>query len=170
MVNKIYLLGKLMFIKKILLIVIFITISSVSQLNGYISGSPMYFMEMEEKELIGIETINYNDYSQNLTILGFPMVSSAMWFKDFPILDLILDVYVFVAYNKNVNTFVTYLNFYRTLKSIEYRFEKSNFSLVFYYSSTMNNYYNSMIRDLSISYKEYYFGTHMYLGFNYYFN
>ena len=103
MVDNIYLLGKLMFIKKILLIVIFITISSVSQLNGYISSSPMYFME--EKELIGIETINYNNYSQNLTILGFPMVSSAMWFKDFPILDLILDVYVFVAYNKNVNTF-----------------------------------------------------------------
>lgn len=168
MIDKIYLLGKLMFIKKILLIVIFITISSVSQLNGYISSSPMYLIE--EKELIGIETINYNNYSQNLTILGFPMVSSAMWFKDFPILDLILDVYVFVAYNKNVNTFVTYLNFYRTLKSIEYRFEKSNFSLVFYYSSTMNNYHNSMIRDLSISYKEYYFGTHMYLGFNYYFN
>lgn len=168
MVNKIYLLGKLMFIKKILLIVIFITISSVSQLNGYISGSPMHFME--EKELIGIETINYNDYSQNLKILSFPMVSSAMWFKDFPILDLILDVYVFVAYNKNVNTFVTYLNFYRTLKSIEYRFEKSNFSLVFYYSSTMNNYYNSMIRDLSITYSKYYFDTHVYLGFNYYLN
>ena len=168
MVNKIYLLGKLMFIKKILLIVIFITISSVSQLNGYISSSPMHFME--EKELIGIETINYNDYSQNLKILSFTMASSAMWFENFPILDLILDVYVFVAYNKNVNTFVTYLNFYRTLKSIEYRFEKSNFSLVFYYSSIMNNYHNSMIRDLSISYKEYYFGTHMYLGFNYYFN
>ncbi len=48
MVNKIYLLGKLMFIKKILLIVIFITISSVSQLNGYISSSPMYFMEEKE--------------------------------------------------------------------------------------------------------------------------
>ena len=170
MVNKIYLLGKLMFIKKILLIVIFITISSVSQLNGYISGSPMYFIYMEEKELIGIETINYNDYSQNLKILSFPMVSSAMWFKDFPLLDLILDVYVFVAYNKNVNTFVTYLNFYRTLKSIEYRFEKSNFSLVFYYSSIMNNYYNSMIRDLSISYNKCYFGTDIYLGVNYYFN
>lgn len=168
MVDKIYLLGKLMFIKKILLIVIFITISSVSQLAAYISSSPMYYLG--EKDYSGIETINYNNYSQNLTIIGFPMVSSAMWFKDFPILDLILDVYVFVAYNKNVNTFVTYLNFYRTLKSIEYRFEKSNFSLIFYYSSTMNNYYNSMIRDLSISYKEYYFGTHMYLGFNYYFN
>ncbi|WP_302272737.1 hypothetical protein [Brachyspira aalborgi] len=155
-------------LKKILLIEILLATFSASQLAAYISSSPMYFME--EKELIGIETINYNDYSQNLKILSFPMVSSAMWFKDFPILDLILDVYVFVAYNKNVNTFVTYLNFYRTLKSIEYRFEKSNFSLVFYYSSIMNNYYNSMIRDLSISYKEYYFGTHMYLGFNYYFN
>lgn len=157
-------------LKKILLIEILLATFSVSQLNGYISSSPMYFMEMEEKELIGIETINYNDYSQNLTIIGFPMVSSAMWFKDFPILDLILDVYVFVAYNKNVNTFVTYLNFYRTLKSIEYRFEKSNFSLVFYYSSTMNNYYNSMIRDLSITYSKYYFDTHIYLGFNYYLN
>ena len=69
MVNKIYLLGKLMFIKKILLIVIFITISSVSQLNCYISSSPMHFME--EKELIGIETINYNDYSQNLKNINF---------------------------------------------------------------------------------------------------
>ena len=170
MVNKIYLLGKLMFIKKILLIEILLATFSASQLAAYISGSPMYFMEMEEKELIGIETINYNDYSQNLKILSFPMVSSAMWFKDFPVLDLILDVYVFVAYNKNVNTFVTYLNFYRTLKSIEYRFEKSNFSLVFYYSSIMNNYHNSMIRDLSITYSKYYFDTHIYLGFNYYFN
>ena len=129
-------------LKKILLIEILLATFSASQLAAYISSSPMYFME--EKELIGIETINYNDYSQNLKILSFPMVSSAMWFKDFPLLDLILDVYVFVAYNKNVNTFVTYLNFYRTLKSIEYRFEKSNFSLVFYYSSTMNNYHNSM--------------------------
>ena len=155
-------------LKKILLIVILLATFSASQLTAYISSSPMYFME--EKELKGIETINYNNYSQNLTILGFPMVSSAMWFKDFPLLDLILDVYVFVAYNKNVNTFVTYLNFYRTLKSIEYRFEKSNFSLVFYYSSTMNNYYNSMIRDLSITYSKYYFDTHIYLGFNYYLN
>ena len=155
-------------LKKILLIEILLATFSASQLAAYISSSPMYFME--EKELIGIETINYNNYSQNLTIIGFPMVSSAMWFKNFPILDLILDVYVFVAYNKNVNTFVTYLNFYRTLKSIEYRFEKSNFSLVFYYSSTMNNYYNSMIRDLSITYSKYYFDTHIYLGFNYYLN
>ena len=122
MVNKIYLLGKLMFIKKNLLIVIFITISSVSQLNGYISGSPMHFIE--EKELIGIETINYNDYSRNLKILSFPMVSSAMWFKNFPILDLILDVYVFVAYNKNVNTFVTYLNFYHNTFCISCHFRK----------------------------------------------
>ena len=157
-------------LKKILLIEILLATFSASQLAAYISSSPMYFMEMEEKELIGIETINYNDYSQNLKILSFPMVSSAMWFKNFPILDLILDVYVFVAYNKNVNTFVTYLNFYRTLKSIEYRFEKSNFSLVFYYSSIMNNYYNSMIRDLSITYSKYYFDTHIYLGFNYYLN
>lgn len=156
--------------KKILLIVILLATLSASQLTAYISSSPMYFMEMEEKELKGIETINYNNYSKNLTILGFPMVSSAIWFKDFPILDLVLDVYVFVAYNKNVNTFVTYLNFYRTLKSIEYKFSQSDFSLVFYYSSCMNNYYNSMIRDLSISYKEYYFGTDMYLGFNYYLN
>ena len=155
-------------LKKILLIVILLATFRASQLTAYISSSPMYFME--EKELKGIETINYNNYSQNLTILGFPMVSSAMWFKNFPILDLILDVYVFVAYNKNVNTFVTYLNFYRTLKSIEYKVGKSNFSSVFYYSSGMNNYYNSMIRDLSISYKEYYFGTDLYLGFNYYLN
>lgn len=155
-------------LKKILLIEILLATFSASQLAAYISSSPMYYLE--EKDYSGIETINYNNYSQNLTILGFPMVSSAMWFKDFPILDLILDVYVFVAYNKNVNTFVTYLNFYRTLKSIEYRFEKSNFSLVFYYSSIMNNYHNSMIRDLSITYSKYYFDTHVYLGFNYYFN
>ena len=154
--------------KKILLIIILLATFSASQLSAYISSPPMYFGE--EKELKGIETINYNNYSQNLTILGFPMVSSAMWFKDFPLLDLILDVYVFVAYNKNVNTFVTYLNFYRTLKSIEYKFSRSNFSAVFYYSSGMNNYYNSMIRDLSISYNKYYFGTDMYLGFNYYLN
>lgn len=154
--------------KKILFIVILLATLSASQLTAYISSSPMYFLE--KKELKGIETINYNNYSQNLTILGFPMVSSAIWFKDFPILDLVLDVYVFIAYNENVNTFVNYLHFYRTLKSIEYKFSKSNFALAFYYSSGMNNYYNSMIRDLSISYKEYYFGTHMYLGFNYYLN
>ena len=157
-----------MFIKKILLIIILLTVSAVSQLNAYISSQPMYYLE--KQELKGIETINYNNYSQNLTILGFPMVSSAMWFKDFPLLNTVLDIYEFVAYNKNVNTFVTYLNFYRTLKAIEYRFDKSDFSAVFYYSSTMNNYYNSMIRDLSTTYSEYYFGTHLYLGFNYYLN
>ena len=158
-----------MFIKKILLIIILLTASAVSQLNAYISSQPMYYLEKQELKK-GIETINYNNYSQNLTILGFPMVSSAMWFKDFPVLDLVLDVYVFVAYNKNVSTFVTYLNFYRTLKAIEYRFDKSDFSAVFYYSSAMNNYNNSMIRDLSTTYSEYYFGTHLYLGFNYYLN
>ena len=157
-----------MFIKKILLIIILLTVSAVSQLNAYISSQPMYYLE--KQELKGIETINYNNYSQNLTILGFPMVSSAMWFKNFPLLNTVLDIYEFVAYNKNVNTFVTYLNFYRTLKAIEYRFDKSDFSAVFYYSSTMNNYYNSMIRDLSTTYSEYYFGTHLYLGFNYYLN
>ena len=157
-----------MFIKKILLIIILLTVSAVSQLNAYISSQPMYYLE--KQELKGIETINYNNYSQNLTILGFPMVSSAMWFKNFPLLNTVLDIYEFVAYNKNVNTFVTYLNFYRTLKAIEYRFDKSDFSAVFYYSSAMNNYYNSMIRDLSTTYSEYYFGTHLYLGFNYYFN
>ena len=155
-------------LKKILLIEILLATFSASQLAAYISSLPMFLME--EKELIGIETINYNDYSQNLKILSFPMVSSAMWFKDFPVLDLILDVYVFVAYNKNVNTFVTYLNFYRTLKSIEYKFGESDFSAVFYYSSGMNNYFNSMIRDLSISYNKCYFGTDIYLGVNYYLN
>lgn len=116
-------------LKKILLIVILLATFSASQLSAYISRSPMYFLE--EKELRDIETINYNDYSQNLTILGFPMVSATMWLKDFPILDLVLDVYNFVAYNKNINTFVTYLNFYRTLKSIEYKFLKAIFRRFF---------------------------------------
>lgn len=154
--------------KNILLIIILLTTLNVNQLTAYISSPPMYYME--NKETKGIETINYNDYSQNLTILSFPMVSAAMWFKDFPILDLVLDLYTFVAYNEKINTFVTYLNFYRTLKSIEYEFGKSDFSAVFYYSSSMNNYYNSMIRDLSISYNKYYFGTDIYLGINYYLN
>lgn len=155
-------------LKKILLIVILLATLSASQLTAYISSVPMYYLE--NKETKGIETINYNDYSQNLIILSFPMVSAAMWFKDFPILDLVLDLYTFVAYNEKINTFVTYLNFYRTLKSIEYEFGKSDFSAVFYYSSGMNNYYNSMIRDLSISYNKYYFGTDIYLGINYYLN
>ena len=47
-------------LKKILLIEILLATFSASQLAAYISSSPMYFME--EKELIGIETINYNDF------------------------------------------------------------------------------------------------------------
>lgn len=154
--------------KRVLLIVVLLVFLIGGKSFALISSPPMYYFG--EQELKGIESVNYNDYSQNLTILGFPMVSSAMWFKDLPLLNLVLDIYTFIAYNDNVRTLVTYLNFQRTLKSIEYNFNKSDFSAVFYYSSGMNNYYNSMIRDLSISDGKYYFKTHMYLGFNYYLN
>ncbi len=116
-----------------------------------------------------INNINYVEYSQSLRILDFPMTSKAIWFNKIFLLDVVFELYNMLAYSPNVNTKVYYLAFYRTLKEIEVFASKSkNFSVFYQYSSTMQNYYNNMIRNISISYNKFNFDTHMYIGFNFY--
>ncbi|MEI0611562.1 hypothetical protein [Brachyspira pilosicoli] len=121
------------------------------------------------KSSINIEDIDYVDYSQSLKILDFPMPSKAVWFNKIFLLDIVFELYNILAYSPSINTKVYYLAFYRTLKEIEIFVSKNRKISVFYqYSSTMQNYYDNMIRNLSISYNKFNFDTHMYIGFNFY--
>lgn len=121
------------------------------------------------RSYVDIDDINYIEYSQSLKILDFPMTSRAVWFNKIPVLDIVFELYSLLAYSSNVNTKVYYLAFYRTLKEIEVFVSKNRKISVFYqYSSTMQNYYDNMIRNLSISYNKLNFDTHMYIGFNLY--
>ena len=81
-----------------------------------------------------------------------------------------MELYEFVGYDKNVETLVTHLNFFRTLKTIEWYFldNNKNLSVSFSYSSTMNVNYNSMIRDLSASYSKFYIDTNVLLSIHFY--
>ena len=121
------------------------------------------------RNYVNIDDINYVEYSQSLKILDFPMTSKAVWFNKIPVLDIVFELYNLLAYSPSINTKVYYLGFYRTLKEIEVFVSKSRKLSVFYqYSSTMQNYYDNMIRNLSISYNKLNFDTHMYIGFNLY--
>lgn len=121
------------------------------------------------KSIVNIEDIDYVDYSQSLKILDFPMTSKAVWFNKIFLLDVVFELYNILAYSPSINTKVYYLAFYRTLKEIEIFVPKNRKISVFYqYSSTMQNYYDNMIRNLSISYNKFNFDTHMYIGFNFY--
>ena len=121
------------------------------------------------KYSVDIEDIDYVEYSQSLKILDFPMTSKVIWFNKIFLLDIVFELYNILAYSPNVNTKVYYLAFYRTLKEIEIFVNKNKKISVFYqYSSTMQNYYDNMIRNLSISYNKFNFDTHMYIGFNFY--
>ena len=121
------------------------------------------------KSSVNIDDIDYVDYSQSLKILDFPMTSKAVWFNKIFLLDIVFELYNILAYSPNVNTKVYYLGFYRTLKEIEIFVDKNKKISVFYqYSSTMQNYYDNMIRNLSVSYNKLNFDTHMYIGFNIY--
>ena len=121
------------------------------------------------RNYVNIDDINYVEYSQSLKILDFPMTSKAVWFNKIPVLDIVFELYNLLAYSPSINTKVYYLGFYRTLKEIEVFVSKSRKLSVFYqYSSTMQNYYDNMIRNLSISYNKLNFDTHMYIGFNFY--
>ena len=118
-----------------------------------------------------IKDISYEDYSMNLNTIGFPMLSTFFKIEDkLPVLSILLELYEFVGYDKNVETLVTHLNFFRTLKTIEWYFSDNNknLSVSFSYSSTMNVNYNSMIRDLSASYSKFYIDTNVLLSIHFY--
>ncbi|WP_239648930.1 hypothetical protein [Brachyspira hyodysenteriae] len=87
-----------------------------------------------------------------------------------PILSIFLNLYEFMGYDKNVETSVSYLNFFRTLKTIEWYFlGNRKVSAFFTYSSSMNINYNTMIRDLSASYSRFYTDTNILLGIYFHF-
>lgn len=118
-----------------------------------------------------ISDIDFEDYSSDLKILDFPMISSLLVLQNtIPIFDIFLDVYRFLGYSDEIRSSVHYLDFFRTLKTIEYFFVEGskNISVSFSYSSTMNIYYNSMIRDLSASYSDFYIDTNVFLGIHFY--
>lgn len=130
-----------------------------------------YGLNSANDGITDIKDITFEDYSINLTTLGFPMYSSLVAVQNkLTILDILLEFYRFIGYSKDVNTHVDYLNFFRTLKTMEYFFVEGNkdISFSFSYSSTMNVYYNSMIRDLSGSYSKFYIDTNIQFGFNFY--
>ncbi|WP_300369608.1 hypothetical protein [Brachyspira sp.] len=117
-----------------------------------------------------IKDIVFEDYSINLNAMGFPMLSTFLNIANIiPILSLFEDLYEFIGYDKNVSTKVDYLNFFRTLKTIEWYFlDNKNISASFTYSSSMNVDYNSMIRDLSASYSSFYIDTNILLSIHFY--
>ncbi|WP_300753073.1 hypothetical protein [uncultured Brachyspira sp.] len=118
-----------------------------------------------------INNISFEDYSPNLSILGFPMLSSFLIAeKKLPILSIFLELYQFMGYTKEVSSHVSHLGFFTTLKTVEYFFVQGSkdVSVSFSYSSTMNVNYNSMIRDLSASYSDRTSGTSMLFSFNFY--
>ena len=118
-----------------------------------------------------INNISFEDYSLNLSILSFPMLSSFLIAeKKLPILSIFLELYQFMGYTKEAVAHVSHLGFFTTLKTIEYFFVQGSreVSLSFSYSSTMNVNYNSMFRDLSASYSDRASNTSMLFAFNFY--
>ncbi len=118
-----------------------------------------------------INNISFEDYSLNLSILSFPMLSSFLIAeKKLPILSIFLELYQFMGYTKEAVAHVSHLGFFTTLKTIEYFFVQGSreVSLSFSYSSTMNVNYNSMFRDLSASYSDRTSNTSMLFAFNFY--
>lgn len=118
-----------------------------------------------------INNISFEDYSLNLSILSFPMLSSFLIAeKKLPILSIFLELYQFMGYTKEVASHVSHLGFFTTLKTIEYFFVQGSkdVSVSFSYSSTMNVNYNSMFRDLSASYSDRTSNTSMLFAFNFY--
>lgn len=119
-----------------------------------------------------INDIVFEDYSYNLIAIGFPTLSTFLMIQSkLPFLSIFQNLYEFIGYSKNVSAYITYLNFFRTLKTIYWYFSDNNknISVSFTYSSLMNVNYNSMIRDLSASYSKIYADTNILLGIHFYF-
>lgn len=118
-----------------------------------------------------INNVSFEDYSLNLSILSFPMLSSFLIAeKKLPILSIFLELYQFMGYTKEVASHVSHLGFFTTLKTIEYFFVQGSkdVSVSFSYSSTMNVNYNSMLRNLSASYSDRSSSASMLLSVNFY--
>ncbi|WP_245158065.1 hypothetical protein [Brachyspira suanatina] len=122
----------------------------------------------------GITDVNdivFEDYSINLNTIDFPMLSNFFMIQNkLPIISIFFNLYEFMGYNKSVETSVSYLNFFRTLKTIEWYFLDNNkkVSASFSYSSSMNVNYNNMIRNLSASYLQFYTDTNILLSIHFY--
>ena len=155
---------KLLLRLSIIFLVFFVSKTYALEYSFY----PKKYIKLNEYS-VNIDDIDYVEYSQSLRILDFPMTSKAIWFNKIFLLDVVFELYSLLAYSPNINTKVYYLAFYRTLKEIEVFVSKNRKISVFYqYSSTMQNYYDNMIRNLSISYNKLNFDTYMHIGFNFY--
>ena len=153
--------------KYILCIIIFCNINLYSSVLYNYYGND----KLINNEFVDIKYIGYQDYSLVLSIIDFPRLSDFLIFKDkLPILEIFEKLYIFIGYSGMFRAKVEYLNFFKTIKSIEYFFVENNknLSVSFSYSSYMDVNYNSMIRDLSASCKEIFSDSVILLSLNYY--
>ena len=158
------------YIKYIACILSIFTCSLHSMYNFNVNES-FFGKKDSNPSVVDIDDIKFEDYSMNLSIIDFPMLSTFLTVKNkLPILSIILDLYKFMGYDENVRTYISYWNFFRTLKTIEWYFVENNdnISVSFTYSSSMNVDYHSMIRDLSASYSRFRLDTNILLGIHFY--
>ena len=157
-----------MYIYKYVLFILFVfsfnlySFASINMIDNFYSTTSI------NDGVIDINDIVFEDYSINLNTLDFPMLSNFFMVKDkFPILSIFYNLYNFIGYDKNIKTSIMYLNFFRTLKTIEWNVLGVSFS--FSYSSSMNIDYNTIIRDLSASYSRFYTDTNIFLGIHFFY-
>lgn len=159
------------YIKYILFVIIFLTYNLYPMYNFHVNEKFFGNSISKNNDEVDIDDIVFEDYSINLSIIDFPMLSKFLIAQNkLPILSLVLDLYEFIGYDENVSTYVTYWDFFRTLKTIEWSFVENNknISVSFTYSSSMNVNYNSMIRDLSVSRSEFMIDTNILLSLHFY--
>ncbi|WP_028330103.1 hypothetical protein [Brachyspira alvinipulli] len=158
------------YIKYISCILGIFTCSLYSMYNFNVNEA-FYGKKNSNPSVVDIDDIKFEDYSMNLSIIDFPMLSTFLIVENkLPILSIFLDLYKFMGYDENVRTYISYWNFFRTLKTIEWYFveDNDNISASFTYSSSMNVNYNSMIRDLSASYSRFRLDTNILFGIHFY--
>ena len=158
------------YIKYILCILGIFTCNLYSMYNFNVNES-FYLKNNSNGSEVDINDIKFEDYSSNLNILDFPMMSTFLIAQSkLPILSIFYELYNFMGYSKDVRTYISYWNFFRTLKTVEWLFigDNKNISASFTYSSSMNVDYNSMIRDLSASCSRFRMDTNILLSIHFY--
>ncbi|AUJ49053.1 hypothetical protein OFR22_13940 [Brachyspira hyodysenteriae] len=160
-----------MYIYKYILCILFIFSFNLYCITSVKISDSFYSITSVNDGITDINDVVFEDYSINLSTIDFPKLSTFFMVQSkIPILSIFLNLYEFMGYDKNVETSVSYLNFFRTLKTIEWYFlGNRKVSAFFTYSSSMNINYNTMIRDLSASYSRFYTDTNILLGIYFHF-
>ena len=110
------------YIKYILCILGIFTCNLYSMYNFNVNES-FYLKNNSNGSEVDINDIKFEDYSSNLNILDFPMMSTFLIAQSkLPILSIFYELYNFMGYSKDVRTYISYWNFFRTLKTVEWLF------------------------------------------------